>query len=379
LVLFRQLASNSPGAARDVGSISKVEPDHSGQAGHIDPPSTPDPVGIPNDVEANNVEGPEWSPDSNQFVADVYPSARSAAGALAGRVDAQIDKVWQGAEAPDVVNLAGPNWSEYTERIKQAILARWPQVNVKEKVALSSEPPEGKAGELGIAICFNGCVGVVWDISADHSGEAVLIVRGPGGTSKAEAAYVRKPWADNFSVYLARQSADRRWILVSSPGPCTSANEAQKKAYEEAARRLAPLVRQAMDRISSGSNLNGQELAGRIEPELQRRGLVQDQFLQRFHRPYGDVWKESLLIGAHPGVVETLAQDLSWNQNRIVQARRSSWARTGLSIAGLVVLICMVYLFLNAVTRGYYVRPLRTAAAIVGLLILAGALLLLVA
>jgi hypothetical protein len=349
----------------------------------------------------SSAEGVEWSPDANQFEADVYPSARAAAGALAGRVEARIDKVWTDAESPTAVTIVGPDWPAEMERLKQVFRTRWPQVKIAERIVPSSSSPAApKPGELTAAFRFtdnSGNSGVsgswgTWDgpgprsgSEMSGSGRVVLAVQGPASSASAEAAFVDKPWADNFGKYLSEHPhPGEEWFAVSSPSPCANANEARNRANEEAARRLAPLVRQALDRFSSNASRTGLQepaLAGRIAAELQQRGFVQDQFLQRFHRPYGDVWKQSLLIRANSVAVDVLAAQFSADgqvQARTIQSQRSSWARTAFSIAGLAVLICLVCLFLNAVTKGYYAWPLRTAAVVVGLLALAAVFALLV-
>jgi len=48
----------------------------------------------------------------------------------------------------------------------------------------------------------------------------------------------------------------------------------------------------------------------------------------------------------------------------MAQAMRSSWARMFLSVLGLLVLITVVYAFLNAATKGYYTWSLRLAGAV---------------
>ena len=51
-----------------------------------------------------------------------------------------------------------------------------------------------------------------------------------------------------------------------------------------------------------------------------------------------------------------------------------TWLQTALSIGGMVLVLCGVYLFLNAATKGYYAWAMRLMLAV---LIVAGTLLLL--
>ena len=52
----------------------------------------------------------------------------------------------------------------------------------------------------------------------------------------------------------------------------------------------------------------------------------------------------------------------------MARARKMTWARMLLSIVGLLVLISLVYAFLNAATKGYYVWSLRIAGIVLALI-----------
>ena len=58
--------------------------------------------------------------------------------------------------------------------------------------------------------------------------------------------------------------------------------------------------------------------------------------------------------------------------------RRNTWASWIGSVIGIVVLIIVTYLFLNAVTKGYYNRTLKITLIVIGVVVIA-ALLLVVA
>lgn len=103
-----------------------------------------------------------------------------------------------------------------------------------------------------------------------------------------------------------------------------------------------------------------------IESALQdpAGGLVADKFVQRFHRPGGDVYRALLLIDADPAKLSAL-------ENIFVETHARQQTRR-LSLAGsLLVLLAVVtglYLFLNAATKGYYVAAIRCAMAALAIL-----------
>jgi hypothetical protein len=105
--------------------------------------------------------------------------------------------------------------------------------------------------------------------------------------------------------------------------------------------------------ILQNKSLNS--LSGLVESELRRHKLIRDEFVQRFERPYGIVYRKALLIDVSDDQITSLANQyatIAWANSRHLN---QSWA----SLIGLVLLIVVVYLFLNAATKGYYVWSLR--------------------
>jgi hypothetical protein len=92
--------------------------------------------------------------------------------------------------------------------------------------------------------------------------------------------------------------------------------------------------------------------------------------MQRFERPYGSVWRETILMDVSDSNIRKLTDEFS----RSLIQKKQEWAQLGLACATLFVLIYLLYRFTNAVTRGYFVWRLRTAAvvlAFIGLLAIA--------
>jgi hypothetical protein len=161
-----------------------------------------------------------------------------------------------------------------------------------------------------------------------------------------------KPWVDDFPTFASTRDG-ARWIVGRSAFPCPSEAEAhdaaERDAIDQAAVRVRPLV--------------GQFLDPQGEVWLRRRlGLelvIADRALSRVHRPYGDVWSESLLVDAPRDGLARVARDYSDWRNKRHRTIGSAVA----SIFGLSIAILLIYTALNAVTRGYFRGRLRTAAA----------------
>ena len=91
------------------------------------------------------------------------------------------------------------------------------------------------------------------------------------------------------------------------------------------------------------------------ENDLSSGGFIADVFLQRFSGLAGPIWREAILIDTSQNKLNQLAEQ------KIASSRtkRLSWAKRGGTLIGMFALICVVYLFLNAATRGYYAWSLR--------------------
>jgi hypothetical protein len=185
-------------------------------------------------------------------------------------------------------------------------------------------------------------------------------------------SFVNKPWADNFAEFASRYP-DQRFVVAYSGESAASPQEAESEAMEDAVTTLYPLVRSHLGYHKRQSKWPAvpEQLRQAIAVEMQHDRVVVDRFVQSFRRPYGEIWREAILLDTSPGTMGHLANNC-WD---IVPSGRAVWMRTTLSIAGLAALITIVYLFLNAATRGYYVWALRIGAVVivaVGILIAIG-------
>jgi hypothetical protein len=102
--------------------------------------------------------------------------------------------------------------------------------------------------------------------------------------------------------------------------------------------------------------------------DIRNGSFIADRFAQSFTGTAGRIWRQAILINASQDKLAKLA-----HQKKVAhQSWRARWLGELFSIAGLTLLICMVYLFLNAATRGYYTWSLRIASVV---LVMAGILL----
>jgi len=94
--------------------------------------------------------------------------------------------------------------------------------------------------------------------------------------------------------------------------------------------------------------------------DVQNGGFVADRFVQSLQTSAGKVWRQALLVDVSGPKLSRLAAAKVAESRQICE----SWARMGLSVVGVLVLIGVIYFFLNMATRGYYEWSLRIAGVI---------------
>jgi len=335
-------------------------------------------------------DGP-WLPSSDyDSQADVYPSERSAAIALARLLVQSWGEVLpEGVAQPTRLTIRGDDEidEEVLPAVADAIRPRLGTIRIDVEPTPRAEsddrPPlamaERAEGDYPVTMEVDGTFtyayggrGVI--PSLKKSGKLEVSLAGPAGATKRTANLVNKPWVDDFAVFASR-NPHSRCLVARSPDACISPHEAEQQAIASAVALLYPQVRDRVERTGArgetrSAGQDRRQLEKTIEVELRRGRLVADRFVQRFRRSYGERWREAILVETSDGNITRLAQACMGQVNaRAVQreAARTAWTRTALKVAGLTVLICLLYLFLNAATKGYYAWSLRAAAVVAAL------------
>jgi hypothetical protein len=194
-------------------------------------------------------------------------------------------------------------------------------------------------------------------------------VHRPDGTT----AFVRWP----ASLPATTQSAAKRWvddwpgfvnslqssgglpelfIRAESKGPCVSESEARQEAIADAARQLEPVVLARATMIAGPMPLS--EVEAQVLAALRSGRLISDQHLVRTDKSYGSLWTCSLLVDRSPLATDPIVQRLIESSRAKLATGTTQW----LSVAALTVVVVLLYAFLNAATKGYFVWRLRAVA-----------------
>jgi hypothetical protein len=197
-------------------------------------------------------------------------------------------------------------------------------------------------------------------------GDDAKIVEANGkivATAKADASreltvsVIDKPWAADWSSYANQTRGDV--ILGRSTTPCTSAAEAETAARQSVVAALMPLVRQRMTPgMGAAPNIPDDSIRGVIEANVRRNEMIRDRFVQRFSRPYGDVWYEAVLVDTSSPHIDAMVSQVNHLERRTVERQ------IGIIVAFLLLLAVttFAYVVINWLTKGYFVWRLRLAA-----------------
>lgn len=305
---------------------------------------------------------PIWSEGVEQELeADVYPSSLAAARALGRRMIQPIRTVAGDPNGAITVILfqEGYDLNLLTE-FGQAIKEYLPRGGYSIEANLRNI----RLGEVGLTFHVTGPLrelllqrtgpGRIELPAQEESTTIAATAFAEGRNAGAQAQFIKKPWLEDFGPYASRKS-DQAFIIARSNGTCTNESEANQQALDDARARISEtlgrrdsrwLAQLAQSPISTMDVLNG--------------GFIVDRFVQSFNTSGGKVWRQADLIDVSAANLAQLTQRKAWEAH----STRLSWARMALSVVGVLVLISVIYFFLNMATRGYYEWSLRIAGVV---------------
>lgn len=309
-------------------------------------------------VAASGASDAEWSADT--FEADVYPSMKSAARRLGAKWAAELKSAL--TQMPNAVALTGDGMSspgggmpDVVREIQDAAQSQLSGVRIR----ISGGSAPLSAGEIAAKVRVTTPQAAPARGTSVHGWGEVALETDGAQVQTMRVRYVNKPWADDLGAYLNSRPGDR-YVVGWPAGPCVTAEQAAFEAERSAIASLIPIAQaRLLERYPSSGQMERDRLNAAVATAVHTR-LVSDRFLQRFNRPYGTAWRQAVLVSASMGNVDQLVNE----SVTTVRREQQTWARTGISIAVLVVVVYVLYLCLNAVTKGYFRWRLRMAAVI---------------
>lgn len=186
-----------------------------------------------------------------------------------------------------------------------------------------------------------------WDRTAkQRSGRLCCEITTLTGSAKASIAYIEKPWVEAYGMFVSLQP--KRHFVVGYSGRLASS--------EAEARRMAVANAEQQFRVDHGGSLL-----------IPQESLVIDRFAQKLSRPYGDVWREAVLLDVSADRIAVLTHA---NQLAATDHQRRQFPRA-VALVLLFILATALCVSLNLLTHGYYRERLALGcAAALGMVLL---------
>jgi hypothetical protein len=306
---------------------------------------------------------PIWSAGvEKEMDADVYPSKLAALQLLGTRIDKSVRELIGDVNVPRITLFQEELDRTLIVALKDAIQQILPQANCAVEAELKSLRPD----EVGVTVRVADLdlQPAPWARSSEvkaASGLLELHVSTAADRRIVRGRFVEKPWIENFATFASTRP-QQAFIIARSFGTCTSEGEAHQQALDDARARLTEAIGQRRPWVSD--RLPKPQITA---TDVLQGSFIVDRFAQGFEGSVGKVWRQALLLDVSG---PKLAQ-LAGKKAREFRQAKMTWARMGLSAVGVVVLIAVIYFFLNMATMGYYEWSLRIASvvlAVVGVL-----------
>ncbi len=305
-----------------------------------------------------------WMPGiEDEFKANIYPSKLSAVRSVGLRIVEPVRQVFGETSPSGIVVFKGAHESGLIEEFGRAITRTFADANW----TIAPETVAVKPDEVGIRIDI---VNVrthtaPWKSGSENemsTGTIQASVLAADRQASMSAEFVDKPWVEDFSGFLNTRP-NSRFIIARSAEGCMTEAEANHKAVENACTQVANMLGQTPQRrsgvpVSFFKPVNSNDILD--------GDFILDRFVQSFEGTAGKIWRQALLVDVSVEKLKNLAQ----RKAVIAQVRKTNFARMFFSIFGLIILITVVYAFLNAATKGYYVWSLRIAGIVFALVVI---------
>jgi hypothetical protein len=179
------------------------------------------------------------------------------------------------------------------------------------------------------------------------------------------ASHPIKPWIEDLAGFTTAHPG--QWIVGRCAKPCLSQAEARQSARSDAALSVYAL---ALERLGPP---HGDELwlAQRVLANVRAGELASDDLAERFDRPYGTIWTDTVLLEASPEKLNPLVD----RYRSELRARSAQMKAVQFGAAVLALSAWLVYFLINMITRGYFTLRLQLIAGTItalALLVLLG-------
>lgn len=167
--------------------------------------------------------------------------------------------------------------------------------------------------------------------------------------------YDYRAWLQNSETFRLQIGGRGSWAVITSDETAITKEQARQQAIEN-----------ACGYVSEQLEPQGITQKAVTEADLKNYGFIVDEYDQRLQGLSGSIWRSAMLLDVSPQRIQSLRQQ----QITVHQIQRKTWAFQIFSLVGMLILISILYLFVNAITKGYYSTTILIVAVIAFLVFL---------
>jgi hypothetical protein len=303
-----------------------------------------------------------------ELTPDVYSSLKAAACGLGIQLQETLRTAVQ-STSPKIflVEDLGNVDIVYLEELRRGLKIGFPEADIViVQTSADSSPASGqfwitvsKQDEVSHSLHINeldsgGIIQMAQIlVSGNIKGALKAIVRTDQNSYAKQVEYDYRPWLYAPDQFRTAVNVGR-WAVIASSETVITQQQAQQQVMQTAKDYLAEQI-QMQSAIPSVSI---------SDSELRDGGFIVDEYTQRLQGISGPIWRAAMLLDVRPERLQLLQ-----NQKIIVQRHvRQNWANMLLSLAGMIVLVSLLYAVINSLTKGYYSFVL----ALISILVIAG-------
>jgi len=171
------------------------------------------------------------------------------------------------------------------------------------------------------------------------------------GSYYKTVSYDTRLWLWDFDSFRAI-AGESAWLVAVSEESAMSSFQARQQAMNQAASKVYHKIKDSHFPLGRNFILK--------QEELEQSGFVVDEYSQKLAGMAGPIWRHAVLLDVSPKRLQSLASA----KTQAVRVQRNTWAKMIFSLIGMILLICIVYAFANAATKGYYSTVLATTAVL---------------
>lgn len=310
---------------------------------------------VPIRVEAQpNAPAAAWSvTDMDEFQASLYPGLLDCAAPLAREVSDVIESDAFTFEGEDPkyddgqLTFVACAWDSlddhrngFLSSFVESLQRVFPNAEVLSRSDSNAALNEDDYPKGAFLLTLSGRIGskipAPWsNHDTEKHGTVKCRIQNSGSSAETQMNFISKPWVMGFDQLVSEQP-DRQFLVGYSDKLASSEPEARQLAMKNA---------QAQVRIAAGNGVN----------TLIDESSVVDRFAQKLSRPYGDVWREAILVDITGDAIRGNAAIAVARANRS-STRGKATAMTTVLLLLTTVAICFIA---NLLTQGYYRRSIK--------------------